>query len=116
MIEGILADSKKAEADAIKAEQNAQTTYETFMLDSNKALEKKGEQIMTLSGNRAKAEEDLNMTNKDLAATNKKINSLADEREDLHGSCDFVIKNFKARQDARQAETDALKEAMAILS
>merc|ERR1719253_180849 len=55
MIEGIVTDSKKAEADAIKAEQNAQTTYETFMVDSNKAIEKKSEEIMTMTGNRAKA-------------------------------------------------------------
>jgi len=116
MIEGIITDSKKAEADAIKAEQNAQTTYETFMLDSNKALEKTSEKIMTLSGNRAKAEEDLNMAKKDLAATSKKISNLADENDDLHGSCDFVMNNFQKRQDARQAETDALKEAMSILS
>jgi len=116
LLEGILADSKKAEADAIKAEQNAQTTYEQFMLDSNKGLEKKAEQISTLSGNRAKAEEELNMAKKDLAATDKRLNNLAAEKDDLHGSCDFVMKNFKVRQDARQAETDALKEAMAILS
>jgi hypothetical protein len=116
MLESIITDAKKAEADAIKAEQNAQTSYETFMLDSNKAIEKKSEQIMTLSGNKAKAEEDLNMAKKDLAATIKKLSNLADEKDDLHGSCDFIIKNFKTRQDARQAEIDALNEAMAILS
>jgi len=116
LLEDILKDSKKSEADAIKAEQNAQTTYETFMLDSNKAIAQKSEQISTLSGNRAKAEEDGIMTKKDLTATRKKLKNLAGEIDDLHGSCDFVIKNFKMRQDARLAETDALKEAMAILS
>jgi len=116
LLEDILKDSKKSEADAIKAEQNAQTTYETFMLDSNKAIAQKSEQISTLSGNRAKAEEDGIMTKKDLTATRKKLKNLAGEIDDLHGSCDFVIKNFKTRQDARLAETDALKEAMAILS
>merc|ERR1719198_765125 len=116
LLESIIADSKKSEADAIKAEQNAQTTYETFMTDSNKAIEKKSEQIMTLSGDRAKAEEDLNMAKKDLAATNKKLDNLASEEDDLHGSCDFVIKNFTKRQEARQGEIDALKEAMSILS
>jgi len=116
MLEGIITDSKKAEADAIAAEQNAQTTYETFMTDSNKALEQKAEQISTQKGNRAKAEEDLNMAKQDLAATDKKLNSLAGEKDDLHGNCDFVVKNFDSRQAARLAETDALKEAMAILS
>jgi len=116
LLEGVLADSKKAEADAIKAEQDAQSAYETFMLDSNKALTKKSEQIMTASGNRAKAEEDLNIAKKDLAATTKKLSNLSDENDDLHSSCDFITKNFKTRQDARAAETDALKEALSILS
>jgi len=116
MLEEVLADSKKAEADAIKAEQDSQSGYETFMLDSNKAITKKSEQLMTASGNRATSEEDFNMAKKDLAATNKKLSNLADEDDDLHASCDFITKNFKTRQDARQAETDALKEAMSILS
>jgi len=116
LLEGVLADSKKAEADAIKAEEDAQSAYESFMLDSNKALTKKSEQIMTASGNRAKADEDLNIAKKDLAATKKKLSNLSDENDDLHSSCDFITKNFKSRQDARAAETDALKEALSILS
>jgi len=116
LLEDVLADSKKAEADAMKAEQDSQSAYETFMLDSNKALTKKSEQTATASGNRAKADEDFNMAKKDLAATNKKLSNLSDENDDLHANCDFITKNFKSRQDARQAETDALKEAMSILS
>jgi len=115
LLEGVLADSKKAEADAIKAEEDSQSAYENFMLDSNKAITKKSEQIMSASGNRAKADEDFNIAKKDLAATKKKISNLADENDDLHSSCDFITKNFKSRQDARAAETDALKEALSIL-
>jgi DNA repair exonuclease SbcCD ATPase subunit len=116
MLEDILKTSKKSEADAIKAEQSASTTYETFMIDSNKALAAKAKQISTLSGNMAKAKEDLIATKKDLASTNTNLDNLASELTDLKGSCDFIIDNFKVRQDARSAETDALKEAMSILS
>lgn len=116
LLEGILADSKLSEADAMKAETNAQSTYEGFMTDSNKAIETLSTKISTLSGNRAATKEDLIMAKKDLAATNKKIGSLASELTDIKGSCDFVIKNFAIRQDARKAEMDALNEAMAILS
>lgn len=116
LIEGIIKDTAKAEADAIQAEQNAQTTYENFMLNSNKAIEKKSQMIMTLTGNRAKSLEELNMANKDLSSTNKKLSNLKAEDTSLHGSCDFVLKNFKVRQAARKAETDALKEAMIIMT
>jgi len=116
LLEGILGDSKKAEADAIRAENDAQSAYEEFMLNSNKALNLKAKETMTKSGNRAAAKEDLNLAKKDLVATNKRILGLGKEKADLHQSCDFIIKNFKDRQDARSAEMDALKEAMSILS
>jgi len=116
LLEGILGDSKKAEGDAIRAENDAQSAYEEFMLNSNKALNLKAKETMTKSGNRAAAKEDLNLAKKDLVATNKRILGLGKEKADLHQSCDFIIKNFKDRQDARSAEMDALKEAMSILS
>lgn len=116
MIEKIITDSKVAEADALKAEQDAQATYETFMTGSNKAITAAAAKILTLSGNLAGAKEDLLISTKDLAATSKKIASLATELDDLKGSCDFIIKNFSKRQDARAAESDALKEALSILS
>jgi hypothetical protein len=116
LLEDILTDSKKSEADAIKAEINAQKTYESFMIDANKSLKSKTETIMTKSGHRAKAKEDLIAASEDLAATKKKVSDLASELDDLKKSCDFVVKNFKLRQDARRAEADALKEAAAILS
>jgi len=116
LLDGILADSKKSEADAHKAENNAQATYEGFMTDSNKAITTLSKKIMTLSGNRATTQEDLINAKKDLTSTNNKIDSLAAELTDIKGSCDFIIKNFSVRQDARKNEMDALKEAMSILS
>ena len=37
-------------------------------------------------------------------------------KEQLHSSCDFVLKNFDIRQTARDEEIEALKQAKAILS
>merc|ERR1719262_315594 len=38
MLEEVIADSKKAEDDAIFAEEDAQAAYENFMKDSNKSF------------------------------------------------------------------------------
>jgi len=116
LIENIIAESKKTEAAALKAEQDAQTTYETFMTGSNKAISAASAKILTLSGNLAGAKEDLLISTKDLTAESKKITSLADELDDLKASCEFITKNFSKRQEARAAESDALKEALSILS
>lgn len=44
------------------------------------------------------------------------LEQLANEGADLHKSCDFVVKNFDIRQEARSQEVEALKQAKAILS
>jgi len=56
------------------------------------------------------------MAKSDHKQTMKELEGLNDELGDLHTSCDFVLNNFDARQAARIAEMDALKQAKAILS
>merc|ERR1719401_2482912 len=116
MIETIMADSRKMEDEAITAEQDAQNAYENFMKDSNKAITAYTEKIVNMKGSLAKAKEDLVMSKSDLMATMKKLEELHSELGDLKSSCDYILKNFDARQAARAAEIDALGEAKAILS
>merc|ERR550537_1719579 len=116
MIESIIGDSKKLEAEAIAAEQDSQTAYENFMKESNDSIAKLTEEINNLKDNKAKAEVELEMTKSDLDVTNAALQGLHDESADLHQSCDYLLKNFEVRQEARQAEIDALNEAKAILS
>jgi len=116
MIEGIINDSKALEADAIAAEQHSQTAYENFMKESNDSITKLSEAIANLSAAKGKAEEDLSMSKSDLDSTNKELQGLHDTQTDLHGSCDYLLKNFEVRQAARQGELDGLAEAKAILS
>jgi hypothetical protein len=115
-IEGIINDSKTLEAEAIAAEQDAQTAYENFMKDSNAEITKLSEAIANLEAAKAKAEEDLSMAKTDLDSTNKELEGLHQTQTDLHGSCDYLLKNFEVRQAARQNELDGLAEAKAILS
>merc|ERR1719473_2232513 len=116
MIEGVINDSKALEAEAIAGEQDAQTAYENFMKESNDSITKLSEAIANLSAAKGKAEEDLSMAKSDLDSTNKEIEGLHDTQTDLHGSCDYLLKNFEVRQAARQNELDGLAEAKAILS
>merc|ERR1719281_1805653 len=116
MIEGIITDSKQLEAEAIAAEQDSQTAYENFMKESNDSITKLTEEINNLKENKAKAAEELEMAKSDLAQTNAALQGLHDESTDLHDSCDYLLKNFFVRQEARAAEIDALNEAKSILS
>jgi len=116
LLKNIIKDSKKTEDEAIEAEEDAQEAYESFMKDSNKEITAANTKLSNLSGARARAKEALSLTETDLKQTMQELEGLSMMAGDLHKSCDFLLKNFDARQAARAAEVVALKEAKAILS
>lgn len=116
MIQTVLDDSKKMEEEGRYAETDAQGAYESFMQDSNKSIENNHRAITNMSENKAKSEQELQSAKTDFDTTMRELEGLNGVLGDLHNSCDFVLKNFDARQDARSAEMEALKEAKAILS
>merc|ERR1719456_1037432 len=116
MLEEVLADTKKTEDEAIVSEQDSQSAYENFMKDSNKSITSTTKKISNMSGARASAKEELSMAKTDFSQTMNELEGLDQTNADLHKSCDFVLKNFDARQAACAAEMDALREAKNILS
>lgn len=116
MLEEVISDSEKMEKDALFGEEDAQVTYESFMQDSNKAIRAYTKKIVNMNGAKATAEESLSMASSDLKATVHKLENLHQTLGDLKSSCDFIMDNFDARQQARAAEVNALNEAKAILS
>ncbi len=69
-----------------------------------------------MSGAKAKADADLEVTNEDLKTTSADLITLSQLNGQLHADCDFILKNFDVRQKARGEEIEAIKEAKAILS
>lgn len=116
MLQQVLDDSQKMENDAHAAEQSAQSAYESFMKDSNAGIAASTKKIVNMKKAKASADEALSLAKSDLKATLGKLEGLQQTSADLSASCDFILKNFDARQAARTAEMDALKEAKGILS
>jgi len=116
MLDEVLADSQKTENEAIASESDSQQAYENFMQDSNKSLQNNLNSIANMQEAKAKAEESLSNAKTDLTQTVQELSDLNDVSGDLHKSCDFILKNFDARQAARAAEIDAMNEAKNILS
>mmetsp|Transcript_123318 Transcript_123318/g.354314 ORF Transcript_123318/g.354314 Transcript_123318/m.354314 type:complete len:654 (+) Transcript_123318:1-1962(+) len=116
MIEEVMADSKKTEDDAIASEQDSQAKYESFMQESNTAITAYARKIVSMKGALARVEEDSITAKSDLMATVRKLDDLHETLGALKGSCDFILKNFAARQEARAVEIEALREAKSILS
>merc|ERR1719454_2774097 len=116
MLEEIIADVKTTVDLSMASETDSQSAYENFMKDSNKSIKKTTQAISDMTGAKASAKEDLSMAERDFKDTMTDLQNLDGTKADLHKSCDFVLKNFDARQQARAAEMDALAEAKAILS
>merc|ERR1740117_1984880 len=102
-IEMIIQDAEAADAEAVKAEQDSQAAYAELVANTNTELADAANSVTQKS-------------EKDLTATLKVLEDLHGVNTGLHQNCDYIIKNFDLRQQARQEETEAIQEAKAILS
>jgi hypothetical protein len=116
MITQIIEDAEAMEKEVLKAEDDAQKTYEMFVTETNGSIETKAKEIVHTSQVKAKTEEELVETEEAKERTLTELEQLSTYNSELHTSCDFVLKNFDIRQTARDEEVEALKQAKAILS
>merc|ERR1719478_1080734 len=115
MLEQIIAETKTMEADAVKAETDAQKAYEAFVKDTNMSIEEKTRDITNKSEEKAVAEADKVSEEEALTAALNEQQELMNENADLHKSCDFTLDNFDARQAALDQEMEGLFEAKSVL-
>lgn len=116
LIESIIEDSKALEKEATADEYKAQADYETNVKDSNEVIATLSDAITTKTGAIADAKKDKANADGDLESAVGELESLEAYEADLHGQCDFTLKNFDIRQKARLQEIEAIQEAKGILS
>merc|ERR1719453_1866897 len=116
MIEQIIEDSKALESEAVAGETEAQASYETFVKDSNDLIKNLSDSVAAKTKASATAAEDKEQAKSDLDSAVGELEALALTAEDLHGECDWVLRNFAARQKARLDEMEAISQAKGILS
>merc|ERR1719146_47577 len=109
MIEQIIADAEAMEKDALKAEEEEQIAYETFVTETNASIEAATKESITCAETQAKKEAEKTETEMARDGVMGELEALAGENADLHKSCDYTLKNFDLRQTARQSEMEALK-------
>jgi chromosome segregation ATPase len=116
MIEQIIADTKELQAVTKHDEQKAKDDYTNFKEETTKSIEGKRDQITDLKGQKSKTDEEAVETGEELDGAKTDLDNLSNDKTALKGECDFVLKNFDIRQEARDEEVEALKQAKAILS
>merc|ERR1719401_3035427 len=90
MLEQIMRDTETLEAEAIKAETDAQKAYETYVKDTNGSIEEKTRDITNKTEEKATAEADKVAAEEAKETAMNEQQQLMNENADLHKSCDFT--------------------------
>ena len=116
MMDALSADLQKEMTEGEATEKDAQGDYEQMMADS---AEKRAEDSKTLTdkeGALAQLEEMLESQGSDKASNGKTLTATLSYIQSLHAECDWLVKYFDMRKEARANEIDALEKAKAVLS
>jgi hypothetical protein len=116
MIDLLIKDLDKELQEAAVEEADSQKEYEEMMAESATKRADDSKAISDKTALKASEEEAL-MTEQDTkAATEKELMQTLEYIHALHGECDWLLKYFDARSEARAGEVDALGKAKAVLS
>jgi len=116
MVDLLVKDLDKTMTEAEVTEKDAQEDYETFMQDSaskraqdSQSLTDKEGALANLKGGLEEQTGSLGSSNSELDATNQYIHA-------MHLECDWLIKYYDMRKEARDNEIDSLGKAKAVLN
>lgn len=116
LIQHIITKAENLEAEAHAAEAAARDAYTEFVQLTTDAVGAKQDAILTMQAEIAKLEQDKLQAQGELGDSTAQVQALAENAVALHSSCNYIMANFDARQQARDEEVSALREAKAILS
>merc|ERR1711953_1560292 len=116
MIDLLIADLDKEMTEAETTEKDAQADYETAMKDAADKRTADSKLLSEKEAIKAETEADLEAKTEDKAAASAELMSTMKYISSLHLECDWLLKYFDVRKEARASEIDALGKAKAVLS
>jgi len=115
MLEVILSDFERLEAETTEEELTSQKEYDTFMADSAEDKETKTTSIKEKTSKKTSLESDTAQAKKDLKSTNEELDAALAYFEKLKPSCVDAGESYEERVARRKEEIESLKEALKIL-
>jgi len=116
LIQNIVDEAATMEKDGIQSEADSQAGYESFIKDSNQSVSDGNRAIAAKTDTKAQTEAAKVQAEGDRAQALTDAENLNNYNGELHQSCDFLMKNFDLRQQARNDEVDGLAQAKATLN
>lgn len=115
LIREVSDSSATLEKEAKQADEDSRIAFEKLSDETKAEMRSATEETNNKAIHKADLEADLAEAKQVLRLTKDELESLADSKDAIHKSCDFVVDNFAVRQEARGQEIKALEEAKAIL-
>jgi len=115
MIEKLIYDAKDLVKASKNSEMEAQAAYEQLNADTNQSQADLATAVVEKTSAKAKAHKDRLGAESDLVDTVDELEGLHKYEADVHEECDYLLKNFMARQQARGEEIEGLAQAKQIL-
>jgi chromosome segregation ATPase len=116
MIDTLIKELDTEMTEAETEEKLAQEDYDQFMADSKEKRAADAKSVADKETSKGETEDQLTKlkdTHKDVLM---EIMATEEVISNLHGQCDWLLKYFDVRKEARASEVDALKKAKAVLS
>merc|ERR1719380_583884 len=102
--------------EAEMTEKNAQEDYQNFMSDAAEKRQKDAQAMSDKEGVLADTKARLLEAKDAKAASTRNLMAVEQFISSLHSECDWLIKYFDMRKEARNGEIESLKKAKAVLS
>merc|ERR1719492_646335 len=116
MIDLLIKDLDKEMTEAETEESDAQTDYETSMKDSAAKRTTDSNSLSEKESIKADLEASVEAKTEEKASTANELMSTVKYIASLHLECDWLVKYYDVRKEARASEIDALGKAKAVLS
>merc|ERR1719316_881273 len=108
MIQNLIDDSEAMVKEAAKAETDALTEYEKFVQETNDVTDERQKAIVDREARVGKLEEFIEEARLALKEAIDEKARLRQRDIDLHAECDYLIKNYLSRKEARTQEIQNL--------
>merc|ERR1719172_341194 len=111
MMDGLLKDLELEMTEAKAEEKNAQEDYEKYIADSAEKRAADSKSLKEKAGVKADVEAELQTLVEERKSKLGEAKATTEYIGQLHLECDWLVKNYALRKEARAGEVDALKKA-----
>jgi len=112
----LVKDLQKEMTEASAEEENSQKDYETFMKDSATKRAEDSKTVTDKTAAKAEMQGELESATEAKASAERSLAGTLAYIHSLHTECDWLMKYYTVRKEARASESDALTNAKAVLS